>query len=329
MPRIVSRRSFMATCAGASLLPLANARAAAWPERTIQLVHGFGVGGNADVISRIVAEQLSARLGQSVVVEAKTGAGGRIAAAHVSKAAPDGYTLAVLPGGHAIAPAMYNGLPYDTVNDFAFVSMLTDFPFLLVTYPDHRVRSVKDLIAAAKSGSAPMIYGSAGNGTGQHLSGALFARMADINLQHLPFRGGALGSTEILGKHIDFLFETPTLLLELVKSGQLRALGVTGPSRFFALPDVPTIGETVAGYETSSWLGLAAPPKLPSEIVTRLNTEIKSMLADTAVSGRIKELGNVPSPTSPDAFKARVAADVAKWTRVTEDVGIKRININQ
>lgn len=329
MPKDHSRRSFLAVSAGFALVPAANAQTSSWPGRTIQLVHGFGVGGNADVISRIVAEQLSVRLGQPVVVEAKTGAGGRIAAAHIAKAAPDGYTLGVLPGGHAIAAAMYDGLSYDTVNDFTFVSMLTEFPFLLVTYPEHRVRSVQDLIAVAKAESSPMIYGSAGNGTGQHLSGALFARMANVNLQHLPFRGGALGSTELLGKHIDFLFETPTLLLELVKGGQLRALGVTGASRFFALPDVPAIGETVGGYETSSWLGLAGPPKLPPDILARLNTEVKSILADASVGERIKTLGNVPSPTSPDAFKKRVAADVAKWTRVTADVGIKKLTINQ
>ena len=158
------------------------------------LVHGFGAGGNADVISRIVAERLAARLGQPVVVEAKTGAGGRIAAAYTAKAPADGYTLAVLPGGHAIAAAMYERLPYDTVNDFSFISMLTDFPFILATYPDHPVKTIPDLIAVAKASGSPMIYGTAGNGTGQHLSGALFASMAGIPLRHLPFRGGALGS---------------------------------------------------------------------------------------------------------------------------------------
>jgi tripartite-type tricarboxylate transporter receptor subunit TctC len=302
-------------------------RAAAWPERPITLEHGFGAGGNADVISRIVAEQLTTRLGQPVVVEPKPGAGGRIAAAHAAKAPADGYTLAVLPGGHAIAPAMFDGLPYDTVNDFAFVSMLTDFPFILATYPDHPVKTVADLIAAARRSPSPMIYGSAGNGTGQHLSGALFTSMATIQFQHLPFRGGALGSTELLGRHIDFLFETPTLLMELIRGGQLRAVAVTGRERFFALPDVPTIGETVAGYETSSWLGLAGPAALPADIVARLHAETTALIAEPAVTEKLRGLGNVPSPTSPEAFKARVAADVAKWTRVVADAGIKRIDI--
>lgn len=329
MNSALTRRALLAGGASTALLPIAGAHAAAWPERTIQLVHGFGVGGNADVISRIVAERLSARVGQPVVVEAKTGAGGRIAAAYAAKAPADGYTLAVLPGGHAIAPAMYDGLPYDTVNDFSFVSMLTEFPFILVTYPEHPVKSVPDLIAAAKTAPQPMIYGSAGNGTGQHLSGALFATMAGIRMQHLPFRGGALGSTEILGKHIDFLFETPTLLLELVKSGQLRAVAVTGKARFFALPDVPTIGETVAGYETSSWLGLAAPPKLPDDILRRLNKEVHAILAEPTVSDRIRTLGNIPVATPPADFKARVSSDVAKWTRVAANVGLKRVGVGQ
>lgn len=325
----LTRRALLAGSAGAALLGVSEARANTWPERPIQLVHGFGVGGNADVISRQVAEQLSQRLKQPVVVEARPGAGGRIAAAFAAKANPDGYTLAVLPGGHAIAPAMYDGLPYDTVNDFTYVSMLTDFPFILVTYPDHPVKTVPDLIAAAKAAAAPIIYGSAGNGTGQHLAGALFATMAGVRMQHLPFRGGALGSTELLGKHIDFLYETPTLLLELIRSGQLRAIAVTGTQRFFALPDVPTIGETVAGYETTSWLGLAGPPKLPEEIVARLNSEIRAILADAAVAEKFRTLGNVPVATSPSAFRDRVASDVAKWTRVAGDVGLTRTKIGQ
>jgi tripartite-type tricarboxylate transporter receptor subunit TctC len=329
MKRFPSRRRVLlgGAVAAAAASTRVFAQGAKWPERAITLIHGFGVGGNADVIARLVAEQLSVRLGQPVVVEAKPGAGGRIAAANVAKAAPDGYTLAVLPGGHAIAAAMFDGLPYDTAEDFTFVSMLTDFPFLLVTYPDHPVRSVKDLVAAAKAAAQPMIYGTAGNGTGQHLSGALFARMADITLQHLPFRGGALGSQELLGKHIDMLFETPTLLLELVRSGQVRALGVTGKERFFGLPDVPTIAETVPGYETSSWLGLAGPPKLPADISARLHTEVSGLLQDPKLLERFKTLGNLPAPTTPDAFKARVKADIAKWTRVVTESGIPRVRI--
>src|SRR5262245_42905274 len=216
MGPLFSRRAALLGGLATAIIPC-GARAAGWPERPILLAHGFGAGGNADVTARIVAERLAVRLGQPVVVEPKPGAGGRIAAAFVAKAPADGYTLAVLPGGHAISAAMYEGLPYHPVNDFTFISMLTSFPFILVTYPDHPVRTVADLIAAARQAPNPLIYGSAGNGTGQHLSGALLASMASIPFQHLPFRGGALGSTEVLGKNIAFLFDTPTALIELIR----------------------------------------------------------------------------------------------------------------
>lgn len=320
----ISRREAIAAGLAASALPRASARADTWPSHTITLVHGFGAGGNADVVARLIAANLSTRIGQAVIVEPKPGAGGRIAAVHTAKAAADGYTLAILPGGHAIAPAIYDGLPYDTVNDFSFIGMATEFPFLLVTYADHAVKSLRDLLDKAATSAVPMTYGSAGNGTGQHMAGALFASMAGVKLQHVPFKGGAQGATDLLGKHIDFMFETPTLLLELVKSGQLRALAVTGSTRFFALPEVPAIAEAVPGYETTSWLGLAAPPKLPAEIVSRLNTELRAILADKTVEDRMRQLGNVPTATSPEAFKARVSSDVAKWTKIAEDAGIKR-----
>lgn len=324
MRAFISRRSVLA---GAALLAAgASPSLAAWPEKPIQLIHGFAAGGNADVISRIIAEGLSARLGQPVVVEPKPGAGGRIASAQTAKGNADGYLLCVLAGAHPITAAMYEGLPYDTVNDFTYISLLTDFPFFLVTYTDHPVRTVSDLIARAKASGNPMIYGTAGNGTGQHLAGALFSAMADIKLQHLPFRGGAPGSTEILSKNIDFLFDGPTLLLELVRSGQIRAIAVTGKERFFALPDVPTIGETVPGYETTSWLGLAAPPGVAPEIVARLNKEIRDVLADPKVIERFRALGNVPAATSSADFKSRVVADIAKWTKVTNDAGMKKLS---
>ncbi len=322
MRKPVSRRAVIVGGLAATALPY-SANAAAWPERPITLGHGFAAGGNADVTARIIAEHLATRLGQSVVVEPKAGAGGRISAGHTAKSAPDGYTLGILPGGHPISSVLYE-LPYDPVNDFTYITMLTDFPFILATYPDHPVKTVAELIAAAKKASKPMIYGSAGNGTGQHLSGALFTAMADIPFQHLPFRGGSQTATEVIGKHIDFIFDTPTLLLEQIRGGQLRAVAVTGKERFFALPDVPTIGETVKGYETSSWLGLAAPPKLPADIRARLHKETTAVLGLPEVDAKLRKLGNVPYPTTGEAFKERVASDIAKWTKVAAHAGIKR-----
>lgn len=306
-----------------------GAAGAAWPERTITLVHGFGAGGNADVISRIVAERLSERLGKPVVVEAKTGAGGRIAAAHVARAPADGYTMLMLTGGYTVSAALYEKLAYDTLGDFTFVSLLTQIPFVLATYPEHPVKSVPDLIKTLQSSGKPMFYGTSGAGTTQHLSGALFAAMAKVDLQHVASKGGTAVPTMLLGKHIDFVFETPTLTLELVKSGQLRALGTTGNTRFFALPDVPTIGETIAGYETSSWLGLGAPSKLPDDILKRLNMETAAILAEPGVIEKFRALGSLPLASTPEAFKKRVAADIAKWTKAIADAGIKRVGAPQ
>jgi tripartite-type tricarboxylate transporter receptor subunit TctC len=321
---VVTRSLRLLICAVCLLAAFPVPAVAAWPERGITLVHGFGAGGNIDTTSRIVAERLSVRLGQPVVVEPRAGAGGRIAAAQVARAAADGYTLIVLSGGHAVTAAMHEKLAYDTLEDFSFVSLMTQIPLILVTYPDHPVKSVADLIKAPKS-SNPMFYGSAGAGTTQHLAGALFAAMTKVDLQHVPTKGGAVVSTMLLGKHIDFAFESPILVLELVRGGQLRALATTGPKRFFALPDVPTVGEAISGYEATSWLGVAGPPKLPAEIVKRLHPEIAAVLEEPEVVEKLRVLGTLPLASTPEGFKQRVAADVAKWSKVVADTGIKRL----
>ncbi len=327
---VVSKSLRLLICAACLLSAFPVLAAAAWPERAITLVHGFGGGGNIDTVARIIAERLSARLSQSVVVEARAGAGGRIAAAQVARTAPDGYTLIVLAGGHAVTAAMHEKLAYDTLEDFTYISLATQVPLILATYPDHPVKSVADLIKTPKSSASnSMFYGSPGTGTTQHLAGALFAAMAKANLQHVPTKGGAVVSTMLLGKHIDFAFESPILVLELVKSGQLRALATTGPTRFFALPDVPTVGETIRGYEATSWLGVAGPPKLPADIVKLLHAEIAAIMQEPEVVEKLRVLGTLPLASTPEGFKQRVAADVAKWSKVVTDAGIKRVGAGQ
>jgi tripartite-type tricarboxylate transporter receptor subunit TctC len=301
--------------------------AAAWPEKGITLVHGFGGGGNIDSISRIVAERLSLRLGQPVVVEPRAGAGGRMAAAQMARTEPDGYTLIMLPGGHSVTAAMHEKLPYDTLEDFTFISLVSQIPLILVTHPDHPVKSVADLVKT--SSPSPMFYGSPGTGTTQHLAGALFAAMAKVNLQHVPTKGGAVVSTMVLGKHIDLAFESPPLMLGLVQGGQLRALATTGPKRFFALPDVPTIAETIPGYEATSWLGVAGPPKLPADIVKRLHAAVGAVLHEPELIEKYRALGTLPLASTPEGFRQRVADDVAKWTKVVDQAGIKRIGAAQ
>jgi tripartite-type tricarboxylate transporter receptor subunit TctC len=301
-----------------------SSAAAAWPERTITLLHGFGAGGNADVTARVVAERLAAHLGQSVVVEAKPGAGGRVAAGFATRAPADGYTLFMLPGGHAAAAALHEQLPYDSLNDFTFIGLVTQVSFIVATYPEHPIKSVADLIAAAKTSSEPIVYATSGVGTAQHLSAELFAAMADIRLKHLPSKGGTAVPTMLLGKHIELGFEPPPTLLELLKDGKLRAIATTGPTRFFALPDVPTIGETVAGYEVISYFGLAAPPKLPDEVVKRLTAATVTMLQEPATIEKLRVLGSAPLSSTPEGFKERVASDIKRWSKLVVEAGIQK-----
>jgi tripartite-type tricarboxylate transporter receptor subunit TctC len=305
----------------AAMLP--SSAAAAWPERPITLLHGFGAGGNGDLTARAVAERLSARLGQSVVVEPKPGAGGRVAAGLVARAPADGYTLFMLPGGHAASAAMQEQMNYHPLDDFTFIGLVTRIPFIVVTYPEHPIKTVPELIAAAKSASDPIIYSTSGVGTGQHLSAELFAAMANIKLKHLPSRGGTAVPTMLLGKHIELGFEPPPSLLELLKDGKLRAIATTGLVRFFALPDVPTIGETIPGYEVTSYFGLAGPPNLPASIVKRLNAETVSMTRDPQTVEKLKMLGSLPLSSTPEGFKARVASDIKRWSKIVADAGIK------
>jgi tripartite-type tricarboxylate transporter receptor subunit TctC len=309
-----------AVCAGA-MLP--SSAAAAWPERPITLLHGFGAGGNGDLTARVVAERLSARLGQSVVVEPKPGAGGRVAAGFVAKASADGYTLLLLPGGHAASAAMQQQMNYHPLDDFTFIGLVTQIPFIVVTYPEHPIKTVPELIAAAKAAADPIVYSTSGVGTGQHLSAELFTAMANVKLKHLPSKGGTAVPTMLLGKHIELGFEPPPTLLELLKDGKLRAIATTGPGRFFALPDVPTIGETIPGYEVTSYFGLAGPPNLPAEIVKRLNAETVSMTGDPQTVEKLKMLGSLPLSSAPEGFKERVASDIKRWSKLVADAGIR------
>jgi tripartite-type tricarboxylate transporter receptor subunit TctC len=315
----------MGALAGALLLTATFpwSAVAAWPDRPITLLHGFGAGGNGDLTARAVAERLQARLGQSVVVEPKPGAGGRVAAGFVARAPADGYTLLMLPGGHAASAAMQEQMSYHPIDDFTFIGLVTQIPFIVTTYPEHPIKTVPELIAAAKAAAEPLVFSTSGVGTGQHLAAELFAAMANVKLKHLPSRGGTAVPTMLLGKHIELGFEPPPSLLELLKDGKLRAIATTGPTRFFALPDVPTIGETLQGYEVTSYFGLAGPPGLPADVVQRLNAETVSMTEDPQTVGKLKMLGSLPLSSTPEGFKARVAGDIARWTKIVADAGIK------
>lgn len=298
---------------------------AAYPERTITIVHGFP-GGNGDFLARIVADGLTRLMGATVVVEAKAGAGGTIASAQVARSAPDGYTLMILTGGHPVSAAIYRQLAFKPVDDFTPISMLTEFPFVMATWPDHPARDMKDFISRATRAAEPPLFGTPGNGTGQHMATELFAASAGIRLKHVPYRGSGQGVADVLGKRIDFITDTPTVAGPLVADRQLRALAVTGGKRFFLLPEVPTLEEAgVAGYSTTSFLGLAGPAGIPADIVARLNRLVHDLLAEPATVAKLRTAGSDVVPTTPQAFKARIASDIAKWTSVVERAGIPRI----
>jgi tripartite-type tricarboxylate transporter receptor subunit TctC len=320
MTTTLTRRAMLS-----GLSALAVAPASAQSGRTITMMHGFTPGANVDIVARLVAEHLGKRLGQTIVVEPRPGAGGTTAAAAVARSAADGTTIAVIPGGHAVSAAIYNKLPYDAVEDFSFIGMLTDFPFILATYPDHPAQTIADVIKSAQAQEGKLTCATAGNGTGMHLAFELFAAMAGAKIQHVPYRGSPQAITDLLGKRIDFQVDTPAALMPPIRNGQLRAIAITGPHPFFMLPGAPAIGDTVKGYAVTSWLGVAGPAGLPASFVSRVNAELKAILAEPAVIERLRELGSDTRPTTPEGFKERVADDVAKWTKVVADAKIPKV----
>jgi tripartite-type tricarboxylate transporter receptor subunit TctC len=295
-----------------------------WPTRPISLVHGFPPGGPVDVVSRILADGLSKRLGQRIVVDARPGAAGTTAAGQVAHAAPDGYTLMTVPATYPGTAAMYRTLPYRPIEDFSMISMTVEYPYVLVTHADHSIRNMSDLISAARSQS--LQYGTAGLGSLQHLSMELLAKVAKLRLQHIPYRGGAPAVTDLLGKRLDLLLDPPTALIQHINDGKLRALAVTSATRYFGLPDVPTVAEAgYPGYAVSPYQGIAAPAGLPASLVDRLNRDITTVLTEPMIVAQLRKLGNTPRPASPEEFKARLTADIAQWSRVIADAKIERV----
>jgi tripartite-type tricarboxylate transporter receptor subunit TctC len=320
----ISRRAAIAGLSVAAAFPAPAL--AQQSGRPITLMHGFTPGANVDITARIVAEGLSKRLGQPVVVESRLGAGGTVSAAAVARSAPDGHTLAILPSGHPVAAALYKQLSYNVVDDFSFISMLTENPFILVTYPDHPAQTVIDIIKSAQADPGKLTYATAGNGTGMHLASELLVAMANVKIQHVPYRGSPQAITDLLAKRVDFQVDTPQVLLPFLVDKRLRPIAITGTKPFFALPGVPTIESSgLSGYSVTGWLGIAGPAGLPPHFVSKINTEVRGILAEQAVIDRLRQLGAGLTPTTPEAFKARVVSDIAKWTKVINDANIPKV----
>jgi tripartite-type tricarboxylate transporter receptor subunit TctC len=297
---------------------------ARWPERPIRLIVPFTPGSSSDTVARLVGIKLGERLGQQLVVENRVGAGGAIGTEQVARADPDGYTLGLAnTSTHAVAASLVS-LPYDPVKDFAPVSMLGSSPFLLALYPGVAAKTVPELIALAKAKPRALNYASAGPATLAHLSGALFEKMAKIELTHVPYRGTAQSTLDLLEGRVEMQFGTIPPVLTHVRAGKLRALAVTGAVRNATLPEVPTIAELgLPGYESSLWQAIVAPAATPTAIIARLNREITAALNDPELKEALAKQGVETETGSPAALAARIREDVKKWREVIVGAGIR------
>jgi tripartite-type tricarboxylate transporter receptor subunit TctC len=298
-------------------------RADDFPARAVTFIVGFPPGSSSDIVARNFGARLTERLGKPIVIENKPGAGSIIAAQSLARAAPDGYTIMVAPSGTlAINPALYKSLPYDALKDFAFVAHTASFPLVLVVSPDFPAHSVKDLIKLAKE--KRLTFASSGAGTSIHLAGELFKTMAGIDMTHVPYKGPALAVTDIIAGHVNMIFSDPGTVVEQVKAGQLRALGVTSAERFPVLPDVPTIAESgLPGFDASSWHMIIAPTCTPEPIVSKLRDEFRTIIALPEVKQQLLNVGlvGVDSP-GPDQLRKFVESETARWSKIVEQAGL-------
>jgi len=295
-----------------------------YPDRPVRLVVGFPPGGSSDTVARVVAQSLSPLLGQPVVVENKPGAGGVIGSDQVAKAAPDGYTLLLATAGHSTAAAMMQKLPFDAVRDFAWITTVTTYPFVIATAADSQIRSLPDLIAKAKAAPGRITYSSAGIGTSHHLLGEWLSSQAGIEMNHIPFKGGTSPLTEVLAGRVDLMIETMTLVLPHIKSGKLRGLAVTSPEPKDYLPEVPPAARAVPGLVFQSWLGIAAPAGTPGPVVQKLNSELRKVLSEPEVQQRLAALGGGAAPVTPGEMREQVQTEIERWKKLVESRGIPR-----
>ena len=292
------------------------AAAQEYPARPIRLVVGFPPGGNVDVVGRIVAQKMSEGLSQQVLPENRTGAGSIIANEFVAKSSPDGYTLLVVSGAFVTQAATMKKLPYDPLRDFSFVSTIVTYPLVFSVRSDSRFRDLDEFIAYVRSNPGKVNYPSPGMGTLYHLAGELFVSMAGIDMQHVPFRGGAEPLTEVLSGRMELLIDALTNSYPQIQAGKFRPLAVSSLERSPSLPLVPTVASSVPGYEASSFLGLSGPAGMPSAVVERLNREVRRVVALQDIGLRFAEWGGTPGASSPEEMRRHVAAEVDKWKKV-------------
>jgi len=321
---MITRRGFVAGLSASGAFPYVAH--AAWPERPITMLHGFAPGGGADANARIAAEGLGKVLGQTVLVESKSGAGTTLASAQLVRAAPDGYTIALVATSYCASAAFYKKLPYRPIEDISAVGLLSEAPYVIATYAEHPARSLPQMLDMARKPDRSISYGTPGVGSGNHLATELLAQLAGVKLTHVPFRGGAQAVIEVLAQRIDFMIDPPLSMIEHLKSGKFRGLAVSTTKRFPGLPEIPTVQESgISNFDVAAWYALVAPVATPDPVIQRLNAATGEALATPAVRDRLIELGAVPKSSSQKELADLIAADIRRWTDVIEKAGIERI----
>ena len=322
---MTTRRTALGAAAGLAAAWALPARAQAFPDRPLKVLQGFAPGGNADTIARLVGAEMQKGLGQPIVVEAMTGAGGTIASAAVARARPDGHTLLLATGGHVVAAAMMAKPTYRAADDFEAISTITFFPFLVVVPADSKYPSLAAVLSAARAAPGTIGFGSAGVGSTHHLAGELLARTAGVRLLHVPYKGDSGSLTGLQSGDVPMVIAPPTAALGQIRAGRLRAIAATGPQRWPGLPDVPTVAEQgVAGYDVRSWAGLLAPAGTPRPIVERLHGEVQKALQDPGVRQKLVDIGGEARGLAPDEMKSMLVAESDKWGRLVAELGIAR-----
>jgi tripartite-type tricarboxylate transporter receptor subunit TctC len=294
-----------------------------YPTRPVHIIVGFPAGGGADIIVRLMGQWLSERLGQPFVIENRPGAGSNIATETVVRASPDGYTLLTVTTSNASNATLYHNLSFNFIRDIAPVAGIIRTPLVMEVNPSVPAKTVPEFISYAKANPGKINMASAGTGTGTHIAGELFKMMTGVDMTHVPYRGAALALTDLLGGRMQVMFDNMGSSIEQIRAGRIRALAVTTATRSRALPDIPTLGEFVPGYEASGWIGVGAPKSTPAEIVEKLNKEINAGLANPAMKARLADLGAEPMSMTPTDFGKFIADETEKWAKVIKFANIK------
>jgi tripartite-type tricarboxylate transporter receptor subunit TctC len=323
--QLQSRRRFLHLVTGAAALTAVSdvARAQTYPTQALRLIVGFPPGGGATIASRIVGQWLSERLGQPVIIENKPGASTNISVQAAVNSPPDGYTMLYVGASAVVNTSLFENLPFNLLRDIAPVSGMIDFPLVMIVNPSVPAKTVAEFISYAKGNPGKINMASFGTGSTSHVAGELFKSMTGINLVHVPYRGEAPALIDLVGGQVQVMFDVLPGCLPHIRSGALRALAMAGKSRIEALPEVPTIADTVTGYEANSWAGVGVPKGTPIAIVERLNREINAGLANPTVKARLIEVGTVPMIFTPAEFGAYMASETEKWAKVVRTANIR------